>query len=137
MVCSLGSVLVFLALCSGCHNGSQAVTPAPNQIRRTLLSKQDVPGMPDWEIRLFLIEYPPGAVAPRHVHPALGVGYVLEGRCESAFEGDTPVVTEQGHSFVERNDAVHVLFRNPDTAHPLRFVIAFTIRKGEQPVRVL
>lgn len=107
------------------------------EITRQLLSQQDVQGMPGWETRLYLIEYPPGMPAPRHTHPALGIGYVLEGRFESAFEGETPITVEAGHSFVDKADVVHVLFRNPDLVHPLRFLIACTIRKGEPLMRVV
>jgi hypothetical protein len=38
---------------------------------------------------------------------------------------------------VEKEGPVHILFRNPDLEHPLRFLIAYTIRKGDQPMRVL
>ena len=134
------SILLFVL--SACHGGqipatTLATAAAPREIRRTLLSQQDVPDLPGWEIRTFLVEYPPGAVAPRHVHPALGVAYVLEGRCESAFEGEAPTITEQGRAFVEKEGPVHILFRNPDLEHPLRFLIAYTIRKGDQPMLVL
>jgi len=93
--------------------------------------------MPGWETRLYLIEYPPGVVAPRHAHPVVGIGYVLEGRFESAFEGETPTVVEAGRSFVDKAEVVHVLFRNPDPIHPLRFLIAYTIRKGEALMHVV
>jgi len=93
--------------------------------------------MPGWETRLYLIEYPPGVVAPRHAHPFVGIGYVLEGRFESAFEGETPTIVESGRSFVDKAEVVHVLFRNPDPVHPLRFLIAYTIRKGEPQMHVV
>jgi quercetin dioxygenase-like cupin family protein len=35
--------------------------------------------MPGWEMRLFLITYPPGADASNHSHPVVGIGLVLEG----------------------------------------------------------
>jgi quercetin dioxygenase-like cupin family protein len=112
-----------------------AVTgPAPREIRRTLLSEQPIADLPGWDTRLYLIEYPPGAAAPPHVHPAVGVGYVLTGRFESAFEGEPPIVVEEGQSFVDAANVVHTLFRNPDSERPLRFLIAYTMRRGEQAV---
>jgi quercetin dioxygenase-like cupin family protein len=126
-------VLVF----PGCAQRPPLATPSSSEITRTLLSREDVPGLPDWEQQTYLVEYPPGAVAPRHIHPALGVGYVLEGQCESAFEGELPTVTAKGHCFIEKSGPVHVLFRNPDLQHPLLFLMTYTIRKGEQPVRLL
>jgi quercetin dioxygenase-like cupin family protein len=86
---------------------------------------------------MYLIEYPAGAVAPPHVHPVVGLGYVLEGRFESAFEGEAPIMVEAGHSFVDKAEVPHVFFRNADPARPLRFLIAYTIRKGEPSMRVL
>ena len=136
---------VLLGACQG--STSAAVCPTarrpepaveahkPNEISRQLLSQQDVPAMPGWETRLYLIEYPPGTQAPRHSHPAIGIGYVLEGRFESAFEGEAPAIVEAGHSFVDKADTVHVLFRNPDPTRRLRFLIAYTIRKGEPLMR--
>ena len=138
------------ALLAACHGSTPAASgpPAPpaaqgvetaasKEITRRLLSQQDVQEMPGWETRLYLIEYPPGVQAPRHAHPAVGIGYVLEGRFESAFEGEMPAIVEAGHSFVDKADVVHVLFRNPDPLRPLRFLIAYTIRKGEPLMRVV
>jgi hypothetical protein len=60
---------------------------------------------------------------------------VLSGRFESAFEGEPPIVVEEGQPFTDKADLVHAMFRNTDTARPLRFVIAYTIRHGEEPLK--
>src|SRR5882757_7030903 len=65
--------------------------PGAGGIRRTLIDHRPATGLPGWETQLYLIEFPPGVVAPPHTHPAVGVGLVLDGRFESAF-GDEPVV---------------------------------------------
>jgi len=107
---------------------------AAGQIRRTLIESRPATGLDGWETRLYLIEYGPGAVAPLHVHPAVGVGRVLEGMFESAF-GDEPVVrVRAGEGFVDPAAVPHRVFRNVDAAHPLRFVVAYTIRAKEQIV---
>jgi hypothetical protein len=49
-------------------------------IQRTLLRASPVEGLPEWETRLYLIEYPPGADGSGHYHPGEGVGYVLAER---------------------------------------------------------
>ena len=78
-----------------------------------------------------LNEYGAGAVAPVHIHPALGIGFVLEGSFESAF-GDEPVMLVQsGQAFTDPAGITHRLFRNPSPDRPLRFVIAYTIRAEE------
>jgi quercetin dioxygenase-like cupin family protein len=105
--------------------------PTAKEVRRTLLSWHDVKELPGWEARLYLIEYPPGASAPPHRHPAAGLGYGIEGTFESAFEGEAPTRTGEGESFVDAPDKVHTMFRNVSTEKPLRFVIGYTIRNGE------
>jgi quercetin dioxygenase-like cupin family protein len=122
--------ILLLGLLAAC-----SVHAAPTgEIRRVLLAQHDVDDMPGWETRLYLIEYPPGASAPPHTHPATGVGYVLEGRFESQFDGETPTFGEQGQAFVDKTGVIHVRFRNADPDRTLRFVIAYTIRRGEQPL---
>jgi quercetin dioxygenase-like cupin family protein len=102
-----------------------------SSIRRTILGRTPAHEA-GWETRLYLIEYPPGAVAPPHVHPVAGVGWVVEGELESAF-GDAPATTaHRGQSFTDLADVPHRVFRNKDPDRPLRFVIAYTIRVGEE-----
>jgi quercetin dioxygenase-like cupin family protein len=135
---------LLLLASSGCHREAQGVAapvatearPATGGIRRTLIGRQPA-HEPGWETRLYLIEYPPGAAAPAHVHPAVGVGWVVDGEFESAF-GDEPVVrVRAGHGFVDQADVAHRVFRNPSADSELRFVIAYTIRQGEETLRAL
>jgi quercetin dioxygenase-like cupin family protein len=120
----------------GCTAGAPPITHAPRTtaapvaISRTLLLRRDLPNLPGWETRLYLIEYPPGAAAPVHRHPVEGLGYVVSGRFESAFEGEHPMLVKAGESFVERAHVAHTLFRNPDPLRPLTFVIAFVAARG-------
>jgi quercetin dioxygenase-like cupin family protein len=104
--------------------------PGPQSISRTLLLRQDLPNLPGWETRLYLIEYAPGVAAPAHHHPVEGLGYVVSGSFESAFEGEPATVVRAGQSFRERAQVSHVLFRNADAEHPLKFVIAFVVARG-------
>jgi quercetin dioxygenase-like cupin family protein len=136
--------LVPTALLTFCQSGARPaqssasrdlISAGSREIRRTVLAQEQATDLPGWETRLYLIEYPPGASAPPHVHPAVGVGYVLEGRFESAFEGESTTTVEQGQTFVDRSNVVHSLFRNPDPDRPLKFLIAYTIRRGEPPLR--
>jgi quercetin dioxygenase-like cupin family protein len=141
-------IAIAIAAAGGCAGAPRAATaptasaasaaPAASTddgIRRTLVGQQDLPDVPGWETRVVLVEYAPGAAAPSHTHPATGIGYVLSGRFESQF-GDEPIVTHgAGESFLERSDAPHRLFRNPDATRPLRFLVTFTLRKGEPALR--
>jgi quercetin dioxygenase-like cupin family protein len=110
-----------------------AVEPLPaGKIRRTLIEQRPVTGLSGWETRLYLVEYGPGAVAPVHVHPAVGVGFVLEGSFESAFEGEPVRQVHAGQGFVDSAGVAHRAFRNLSSDRTLRFVIAYTIRSGDE-----
>src|SRR5215469_14382838 len=107
-----------------------------SDIRRTLLCSSPVEGLPGWETRLYLIEYPPGADGSGHHHPVVGLGYMLGGMILSAFGDDQPITIREGESFVDAAHQIHPISRNASTTEPLRFVIAYTVKQGE-PVTVL
>lgn len=118
-------------LLAGCTRGDTAKTAVTRpEIHRQLLATRPADGAPGQETQLWLIEYPQGAEAPRHRHPVVGVGYVLEGAFESAFGDDPPVTVRAGESFVDRAHVEHRLFRNAKADSPLKFVVAYTIAKG-------
>jgi quercetin dioxygenase-like cupin family protein len=113
-----------------------AATSGTSGIRRTLLNRAPA-HEPGWETRVYSIEYPPLVAAPLHDHPAIGIGYVIEGEFESAF-GDGPSITvKAGESFVDQADTPHRLFRNTSPSQTLRMLVAYTIRKTDEAVRPL
>jgi hypothetical protein len=61
------------------------------------------------------------------------VGYVLAGCFDSAFDGEPALTRCAGEPFVDSAARAHRVFRNPGTT-PLRFVIAYALRKGESAV---
>ena len=137
--------LVALALLSaaGCAHvtasepGSQDIAAKAHEpISRTLLRQMDIPALPGWETRVYLIEYGPGVVAPLHHHPVDGIGYVIRGSFESAFENPAPTVVRQGESFTDPALTPHTLFRNADAAEPLSFVMIYTVQK-DAPVVIV
>lgn len=121
----------------GCtHPGGSAVDAAARPraletIRRTVVASHPLPDMPGWELRMLLVEYPPGAVAAPHSHPVVGAGYVLEGEFESAWgdDGSGATITRQGEPFVDRARERH-LFRNASATSPLRFLVTYAIPVG-------
>ena len=119
----------------GCQHGAVPRSD-PAGIRRTIIGRTPA-HEPGWETRLYLIEYPPGAAAPPHVHPVVGVGWVVEGEFESVFGDDGVTRVSAGQSFTDLADVPHRLFRNTSGEHPLRFVIAYTIRNDDESFRPL
>ena len=105
-----------------------------SEVKRTLLETAPVVGLPGWETRLFLIEYPAGADASGHSHPVAGIGYILTGNIVSAFEQDQTEIFTAGQSF---NDPplFHTISRNASDTEPTTFLVAYTVKVGE-PVTV-
>src|SRR5690242_6966505 len=96
-----------------------------NTVHRTLLCASPVEGLPGWETRLYLIEYPPGADSGGHHHPVVGIGYMLDGAILSAF-GDEDVTTIRGgESFVDAAHLIHTVSKNASATEPLRFIVAY------------
>ena len=107
---------------------------APSQsgaVRRTVVASHPLEGVPGWEVRLLLVEYPPGVAADPHTHPVPGVGYVLDGECSSAWgqDGAIGAISRAGEAFVDRAHERH-LFRNASETSPLRFLVAYAIPIG-------
>jgi quercetin dioxygenase-like cupin family protein len=100
------------------------------EVTRELLQTSPVADSPDWELRLFLITYPPGADASNHSHPVVGLGYVLEGTMVSAFDDDPEETFVAGQSFMDLA-SFHRISRNGSSREALKFLIAYTVRKGE------
>jgi quercetin dioxygenase-like cupin family protein len=123
------SLLPFALACAAATAQPATASHRVEPITRTLLEHHDLPELPGWEARLYLIEYGPGVSAPLHHHPVPSLGYVFSGSFESAFEGQPPVVVREGQSFVDRALTPHILFRNLDPARPLRFVISYVVQK--------
>jgi quercetin dioxygenase-like cupin family protein len=125
--------LVIALLLTSCHV-PPAVVATPAGPKRTLLRREEVTGMPGWETMLYLVELPPGGAAPAHRHTVVGLGYVLEGTFESAFGDDAPMIRHEGESFVDGIEQVHTRFRNVSRERPLRFLMSYTLKKGELPL---
>src|ERR1700727_2853142 len=100
------------------------------EITRELLRMTLLADLPGWEVRLFLITYPPGADANNHSHPVVGVGFVLEGTMVSAFDDDPEEIFVAGQSFVDRA-SYHRIVRNDSKSKPMKFLISYTVRTGE------
>jgi quercetin dioxygenase-like cupin family protein len=83
------------------------------------------------EFRLVLNEYPPGVGLPIHHHPSVAHNYVLEGVAESQYEGEGLRRFTAGESYQDKAQSPHLIFRNGDGGAPLKYLIAYTVRKGQ------
>lgn len=106
----------------------RTVTSADGIIRTTLESYTNEDGE---DFRLLLLTYPPGVGLPSHHHPSVGHNYVLEGVAESQYEGEELKRFTAGQSYQDKPQAAHMVFRNADRNSPLKYLIAFTVKKGQ------
>lgn len=106
---------------------SQPNTPT---IIRTILNAMPIPQLPGWESRQVLLEYPPGVAAPLHNHPVASIGYILEGKVLSQWEGGEVEHYEAGQSFIDKGETMHIRSENVGEGW-LRMVMSYVIPVGE------
>ncbi|HTV23727.1 MAG TPA: cupin domain-containing protein [Polyangiaceae bacterium] len=139
-----GLVLGFVALgalagCSRAFELSEAAAAEPAvtaQVARKVLERAPITGSDD-ELRLMLIEYPPGVAGPPHRHPVTGLCYVIEGTAESQYEGELLKTFRAGDSYRDPAGKPHRIFRNASATQPLRFTCSAKIGKNQEFVEAL
>ena len=107
--------------------GNTAASP-DGIIRTTLQNHITAEGE---EFRMVLTTYPAGVGLPTHHHPSVAHNYVLEGVAESQYAGEDLQRFTAGESYQDRAEVQHTIFRNPDSASPLRYLIVYTVKKGQ------
>ncbi|WAK01015.1 cupin domain-containing protein [Methylobacter sp. YRD-M1] len=108
---------------------STKISPAKiPEATRTIIQRTDIEGS-DEELRLMLVEYPPGYASPAHIHPVVGLNYILEGTAESQYEGEDLKTLNAGDSYQDPANKKHLVFRNSSNTDRLRFLVAYRIKK--------
>jgi quercetin dioxygenase-like cupin family protein len=104
-------------------------------IKRTILLRTDDPGAPAYEAVMGIAEIAPGAMAGRHRHPGVEIGYILEGSVTLEHEGQPAKALKAGDSF-KNEPGVHNA-KNTGTT-PVRILAVYLVQKGKplaEPVR--
>jgi quercetin dioxygenase-like cupin family protein len=97
-------------------------------IKRTILLRTDDPGSPMYEAVMGIAEIAPGAMAGRHRHPGVEIGYVLEGSVTLEHEGQPAKALKAGDSF-KNEPGVHNA-RNTGTT-PVKILAVYLVEKGK------
>lgn len=90
-------------------------------ITHTLLFKGELPDTRDQEVIVWDTRYAPGALNPRHLHPAAITFHVLSGTGVWQEDGKAPVTLQAGDSLFVAAGTIHSHW-NASTTEPLRFV---------------
>jgi quercetin dioxygenase-like cupin family protein len=104
---------------------------ATSEVSRRIIERTDITGS-DEELRLMLVEFPPGYSNAAHRHPVAWLCYVIEGTAESQYEGEALNLIRKGESFQDEANKTHVVFRNVSETDALRFICAAKIRKDQE-----
>ena len=107
--------------------GAPAGTNA--QVERQVLQRVPIEGT-DEELQMMLVTFPPGSQSQPHVHPVPGMNYIVAGTAESQYEGHPLERFKAGDSYLDLASVTHTVFRNPSRTEPLKFIIAYKIKKG-------
>ena len=105
-------------------------TPVAQNATVQSLFSMGLAQIPERELSLIAIEYPPGSVDPVHTHHAQALVYVLEGSIVMQVKDGTPATLTPGQVFYEGPDDVHVVGRNASDTAPARFLVFLVKDKG-------
>jgi quercetin dioxygenase-like cupin family protein len=107
-----------------------AGTAVADEPKVTPLMTKALPDLPDKEVMMITVEYPPGGADPVHRHNAHAFVYVLEGQIVMQVKGGKEVTLKPGDTFYEGRDDVHVVGRNASRTKPAKFVVVLLKEKG-------
>lgn len=114
------------------NHGYQTADPL---IVRSILQRYALPRFPGWESRIVLLDYAPGAAAPVHNHPVVGLRYVLEDTVVSEYEDGNIETYTAGEGFMDLTETVHVQAKNPSATDRLKCLVSYVIPVGEPNVK--
>jgi quercetin dioxygenase-like cupin family protein len=95
----------------------------------TPLLKKDLLPIPNGEMTMLTVEYPPGSESKSHRHNGQVMVYVLEGSLEMQVEGKPLVTLKPGDSFYEAPEDVHSVSRNASKTQPAKFLVVLLTPK--------
>ena len=97
-------------------------------IKRTILLRTDEPGAPTYEAVMGIAEIAPGAMAGKHRHPGIEIGYVIEGSVTLEHDGEPAKTLKPGDSF--KNDpGIHNATNTGTT--PVKILAVYLVEKGK------
>ena len=100
----------------------------PPPVKRTMLSKVEVPGA-NYDVITALVEIAPGFKAGRHSHPGTVGAQILEGEFWLAIDGQPEKTYKAGEWLEIRDAAIH----NEGAAGsgPMKLLAIYTVERGK------
>jgi len=124
--CAICAVTGFLATdASAAENAAPA---AASGVRRKVLSQLDGP-MPGYTTINMEVEIDAGVAVPRHTHPGIESGYVLEGGFELPIQGQPSRMVKAGDGFQVPPETPHAGGKPSDQKS--RIAVTYVVEKGK------
>ncbi|MDQ0586397.1 cupin domain-containing protein [Variovorax paradoxus] len=116
-----------LCAAAAAHEQSEKVTPA---------LQQAIPNIPGKSLTAVVVDYPPGAASPAHMHAksAFIYAYVVSGSIESQVNDGPKQLLRAGQSFYEPPGARHSVSRNASRTKPAKLLAVFVTDTGDSPL---
>ncbi len=112
-----------------CFSYSLTAYSKDGRISRKVIERSEIPGSNE-ELQMILIEYPPGAEAPPHIHPVVGLNYIIDGTAQSQYEGEPLKILRAGDTYQDQANRKHLVFKNESKTKKLKFLVTCKIRSG-------
>ena len=133
---SIALATVLALSLGGASLAQQQATPVqPSPVKRTIISKIEVPGS-NYEVVTALLEIAPGFKAGRHLHPGIVNGYVTEGQLWIAIDGQPEQTVMPGQSALLPDKAIHN--EGATGTSTTKAIVTYVVEKGQpmvQPVK--
>lgn len=126
-----GLLCAFMFCMAAC--GGDAAEHDAGMVTVDPLLTEPLADVPDREVRLLEVSFPPGASSPAHHHPGQVIVHVTQGAVLSGLDGAEPTRFTQGQSWTEKPGQVHSSSRNASETEPAKLLV-FLIAAPGAPV---
>lgn len=124
--CAICAVTGFIATDASAAEGAPPATATG--VKRKILSQMDGP-MPGYVTINMEVEIDSGVTIPRHTHPGIESGYVVEGGFELPVQGQPTRVVKAGDGFQIPPETPHAGGKPGDQKS--RIAITYVVEKGK------
>ena len=121
------AVMLKIFLLLSCAIASASAAP---QAKVTELMTKSLANCPGKEVKMIMVDYPPGSKDPAHRHNASTFVYVLEGSIVMQMRGGKKVTLHPGQTFYEDPKGIHQVGENASKTKPAKFIVLLVKDKG-------
>lgn len=124
---SLAAMFSLAATHAVAHGGIEKVTQA---------LEQSIPNIPGKSLIAVVVDYPPGAASPSHLHAKSAFIYASVVSCsiESQVNDAPKQILRAGESFYEPPAARHIVSRSASKSQPAKLLAVFVVDAGDTPL---